>query len=335
MDVQDPHDNDDDMLRISKETLMTTALTLPQAQPWMLSDGDGQPGDQNTWKVVEPYIQDMPIPPKNVKLSDVQVFKALTNKSLTIDQRHDNWPADFSKRGGIKPDQKPTSPTIFIQKGSRYYFLVFVEYYILCGTPCATLKKWLCGSWIEGKFRNKERAKWSYGLAEVPIMARSEPALIIDMTDPQKSGMADIIQFKAMTPSDPSEYDWDYILPNITEISLIYKMAIVQSVTQLNKKTICRTSKKDGTTITTYSYQPDPPAGSQNRPPVQRTPTHRTQTQSSTRQIKLTSAHQNQPLLITSQTKRLMHVLRPYPHIILSTYQILALVSTLTILNDE
>jgi uncharacterized membrane protein YwaF len=39
--------------------------------------------------------------------------------------------------------------------------------------------------------------------------------------------------------------------------------------------------------------------------------------------------------LITSQTKRLMHVLRPYPHIILSTYQILALVSTLTILNDE
>jgi hypothetical protein len=93
--------------------------------------------------------------------------------------------------GGIKPDRKPTSPTIFIQKGSKYYFLVFAEY-ILCGTPCATLKKWLCGSWTDGKFRNKERAEWSYGLVEVPIMARSEPAFIIDLTDPQKSHMADI-----------------------------------------------------------------------------------------------------------------------------------------------
>jgi hypothetical protein len=100
-------------------------------------------------------------------------------------------------------------------------------------------------------------------------MARSEPAFIIDLTDPQKSDMADIIQFKTMTPSDPSEYDWDYILPNITEISFIYKLAIVQSVTQLNKKTISRTSKKGGTTITTYLYQPDPPAD----PPEQTTST--------------------------------------------------------------
>jgi hypothetical protein len=81
--------------------------------------------------------------------------------------------------------------------------------------------------------------------------------------------MADIIQFKTMTPFDPSEYDWDYILPNITETSFIYKLAIVQSVTQLNKKTISRTSKKGGPTITTYLYQPDPPAD----PPEQTTST--------------------------------------------------------------
>jgi hypothetical protein len=95
-----------------------------------------------------------------------------------VDRRYDDWPLDFAKRGGIRPDYKPTSRTIFIQKGSKFYFLIFAEYYILCGTRCASIKNGLCGTWSNGEWRNKERPRLSYGLVEVPITARREPALI-------------------------------------------------------------------------------------------------------------------------------------------------------------
>ncbi|RLM00673.1 hypothetical protein CFD26_108769 [Aspergillus turcosus] len=148
MDIQNNQDPDndlpdDDMPRTSKDTLMSTALTKTQPQPWRQSDGDRQPAkqsaDHNVWKVVE----------------------------------------------------------------------------------------------------------------------LSEPACIINLTDPTKSDISNIIHFKALTPTDPSKYDWDFILLDVTEILIICKPAIIQSVAQLNKNTITHTFNKGKTTITIYLYQPD------------------------------------------------------------------------------
>ncbi|GFF30575.1 hypothetical protein IFM46972_02959 [Aspergillus udagawae] len=244
---QNLHEHDD-MPKVDKTSLMTNALSIPLARPWVPSDGEGPIDNQDAWRVVEPYIEEQPIPPKHVKLSDVQIFKILTNKSITADNRYENWPFDFAKRGGIRPGRRPTSPTIFIRKGSKLYFLIFAEYYILCGTPCANIKNWLCGTWAEGKWRNKERTRWSY-----------EHALIIDLTDPTAT-LSDTIHYKAPSPDvDPTEYDWDYILPTINDISLVMKPATVKYIADVAKKTVTRTTKVGNKTYTSYAYEQTPP----------------------------------------------------------------------------
>ncbi|KAG2001969.1 hypothetical protein GB937_009861 [Aspergillus fischeri] len=84
----------------------------------------------------------------------------------------------------------------------------------------------------------------------------SEPALVIDVTD--ASSTFTNIQYKGQpTSANPSEYDWDFILPTLLSISLIHKPALVKSILGLNRTTISRTSLKDSQTITTYTYQTD------------------------------------------------------------------------------
>lgn len=210
---QSDDDSYNDMPKGDKKSLMEDALKAPLPCAWIPSDGEGPADDQDAWKIIEPYIEDRPIPPKNVKLSDVQVFKILTNKSITIKDKHENWPFDFDGRGGILPGRRPASPTVFVQRGSKLYFLVFGQYYILCGTPCSSLKDWLCGVWTEGKWRNKGVPRWSYGLVEVPRTARTEPALVINLTKPTPE-QAEIIEFKPPPPeTDPSKYDWTSSCP--------------------------------------------------------------------------------------------------------------------------
>jgi hypothetical protein len=96
---QNTHEHDDeydDMPKVDKISLVTNALSLPLTRPWVPSDGEGSIDNQDAWRVVEPYIEEQPIPPNRVKLSDIQVFKIFTNKSITADNRYENWPFDFA-----------------------------------------------------------------------------------------------------------------------------------------------------------------------------------------------------------------------------------------------
>jgi hypothetical protein len=58
---QKTHEHDDehdDMPKVDKISLMTNALSLPLARPWVPSDGEGPIDNQDAWRVVEPYIEE-------------------------------------------------------------------------------------------------------------------------------------------------------------------------------------------------------------------------------------------------------------------------------------
>jgi hypothetical protein len=88
---------------------------------------------------------------------------------------------DLGSRGEIRPDRPPHHP--HPQGHPKLYYIVFGEYYILCGSPCKPLKGWLIGTWTNGEWRNKDRARLSFGQVEVPALAQTEKAVIIDSND--------------------------------------------------------------------------------------------------------------------------------------------------------
>jgi hypothetical protein len=72
---------------------------------------------------------------RNARLSDVQVFKIITNTKITQKDRTEKWLLTDKLRGGNRPERPLIGPTIHITKGSENYFLIFGEYYTLCGMP--------------------------------------------------------------------------------------------------------------------------------------------------------------------------------------------------------
>jgi hypothetical protein len=86
-------------------------------------------------------------------------------------------------------------------------------------------------------------------------MARTEPGLLIGLTNPAGE-LSKTIQYKA-PPSDVDStvYDWEFILETINDISLIMKPATVKLITDVARKTIVQKNKIGNRTITAYSYE--------------------------------------------------------------------------------
>jgi hypothetical protein len=207
--------------------IMETAASQPMLTPWRHGDGEGRQYEKD-WRVIEPFIDDMPMPPCNVRLSDLQVFKIITNTKITQKERSENWPRDFDPRGGIRPERPPTSPTIHVTKGSKRYFLIFGEYYILCGTPCVPLKGWLTGSWTNGAWRSKLRL--SFGLVEVPTIAEFDSAFIIDADTTDSC-----VIYKA---PENGPLDWEHELSKMKTIHLIHKPPTIRTSSALKHQTV-------------------------------------------------------------------------------------------------
>jgi hypothetical protein len=200
---------------------MNNAAAKSAPTPWLYTDGLGDPDNKHEWRIVEPIIKDPPVPPANTRLSDAQVFNVL-NQDIKQTSKNTNWPVDFETRGGIHPKRPPHSPTVHVRWNSKLYYVVFGEYYILCGTACKPLQQWLIGPWGEGVWRRK--ARLSIGQVEVPELAQRERALVVD------ASLFDDIEIRSPM------FNWNASLSGLSAISLYDKDVLIPTASTLTAK---------------------------------------------------------------------------------------------------